>query len=360
MRHILPILLACLLLPALSAVEAAAPAAPPKPAAGPAQPAAPAAPQAPIVVAVLPCEMGSFDLADLARALPTLISTDLSLDKSLTLVERERLDQVLQEQSLGTSGLIDGDAAARIGKLLGARLLILPRTFAVEKQLFVSAKVVNVETGRVVSATKSSQLRNANPTLLAGLIAEEVQRLIGGGVAQVGPSDDEHYRQLIADLAKLLGERKRPSVTVVVPEEQLHRIIPDPAVKTELCYLLRKLHFRVIENDSPLLDQWVHDYFAGHASKFPAEVGDVDLVIYGGAFAETVGAHGNLISARARLELSAILVKSAEIIAVGRATGSAADISENVAGKSALVNATLNAAKDFMSDLITDWDRLPH
>jgi len=321
-------------------------------------PAAPAPAAAPLVIAVLPCDFASYDLVDLAHALPDLLSTALSRDKGLVLVERERLAQVLQEQSLGASGLVDPDTAARIGHLLGARLLVLPRTFAVGDQVFVSVKLVNVENGRVLAASKSMSARSLSAAILAGQLAEDLQRLITAGIAATGPSDDEHYRALIADLAAQLGDRKRPTVTVVLPEEELQRIIPDPAVKTELCYILRKLHFRVIENDSPLLNQWVHDCFAGRTSKFPAEVGDVDIVIYGGAFAQMVGSSGALVSARARLELNAILVKTSEVIAVGRATASAADISEEVACKSALVNATLGAAKDFMSDLISEWSHL--
>ncbi len=158
---------------------------------------------------------------------------------------------------------------------------MLPRVFAIGDLLYISAKVVNVENGRVQVASKSTSRAGNDAGLMAGLIAADVLRLCSTNLRDVAPSDDQKYAQTVADLLKLLGDRKRPTVTVVVPEEQLHRVIPDPAVKTELCYLLRKLHFRVIENDSPLLDQWVHDYFAGHASRFPAEVGDVDLVIYG-------------------------------------------------------------------------------
>jgi curli biogenesis system outer membrane secretion channel CsgG len=308
------------------------------------------------VVAVMPCEAGSYNLADMARAVPELLATALTRDKNLTLVEREKLDKILAEQSLGASGLVDPDKAVQIGKLIGARFLVLPRTYTVGDQIFVSAKVVNAETGKVMVASKAARAAGANATMLSGLIAEDVQRLLDTASKEpAGPSDDDRYKQQLADIAKALGDRKRPTVTVVVPEEQLRHLIPDPAVKTELCYMLRKLKFRVIENDSPLLDQWSRDYFAGKATKLPAEVGDIDVVIYGGAFAETTGQRGNLVSARARLELSAIDPKTSEIIAVDKATASAADLSESVAGKSALANATLSCAKDFITELGTSW-----
>jgi len=45
--------------------------------------------------------------------------------RHLTLVERWRLDLVLKEQQLGTSGLVDFQTAARIGRLVGASHVLL-------------------------------------------------------------------------------------------------------------------------------------------------------------------------------------------------------------------------------------------
>ncbi len=310
-------------------------------------------------MAVLPCEAGSVDLGDIARAVPELLSTGLSRSKTLELVERERLAKVLTEQSLGASGLIDPDSAARIGALVGARLLVLPRTYVVGDQLFLSAKVVNAETGRVHTVSKSGGRRQPNLTLLCNLLVEDIERVSGGAVQAPAATDDERLDALVAEIDQAIAGKPRPIVTVVVPEEHLRKTIPDPAVKTQITYLLRRLKFRVVENDSPLLDQWVKDQFAGRTANFPAEVGNVEVVIYGGAFSETVGQTGNLVSARSRLELSAIDVATGEVLAVAAKTGAAADLSENIAGKASLEKATLAAAKDFLVELIKAKAKAP-
>ena len=340
-------LLCCL----LTATAAAAEPIPPAPPAPPAKVAA-VAPAERIPLAVLPCEAGAPELADIARAVPELLGAGLSRSKSLSLVERERLNKVLAEQSLGASGLGDPDTAARIGALIGARLLVLPRAYTVGDQLFLSAKVINTDTGQVHTVLKSGAKRQPNLSLLCNLLVEDIERVSGGSLQAPAANEDQRLAALVAEISEAIAGKPRPVVTVVVPEEHLHRTVPDPAVKTQLTYLLRKLRFKVVENDSPLLDQWVKDKFADRPAHFPAEVGNVDIVIYGGAIAETVAQTGNLVTARARVELIAIRVGGGETMSTIAKTASAADLSEHLAGKIALEKATLAGAKEFIVDLV--------
>jgi hypothetical protein len=317
---------------------------------------APATPVPPLSIAVMPCEMGEAGLIELAQALPELVATTLGRDPAFQLVERARLDKVLQEQALGASGLADPAQAARIGHLLGARAMIMLRTYRVGRQVFATARAVEVESGKLIPVTKADTGRDPSPTVLASMLCEDlVPRLKREYAAAPVADDDSETAQLIATLRKAIGEGPLPRVTVVVPEEHVRRPIPDPAVRTELSYLLRRLGFRVIENDSPLLDAWVRDQFAGKAAAFPADIGAIDVVIYGGAFAETIGNTANLVSARARLELSAIATGNGEMLTVIARTASAADLSEAVAAKSALQKSGREAAREFIPELAKAW-----
>jgi tetratricopeptide (TPR) repeat protein len=73
-------------------------------------------------VAVLPLLYHGSDqaYAPLGKGLSEMMITDLSQVKSLTVVERVRLQALLDEFALGKSGMVDGQTAARAGKLLGA------------------------------------------------------------------------------------------------------------------------------------------------------------------------------------------------------------------------------------------------
>jgi hypothetical protein len=63
---------------------------------------------------------------------------------------------VLDEQKLGKSGKLDGNTAARIGKLLGARYLVLGSYFDAMGAFRVDARLVKVETGEIVKSIGAS------------------------------------------------------------------------------------------------------------------------------------------------------------------------------------------------------------
>jgi TolB-like protein len=89
------------------------------------------------------------ELVPLRKGLAQMLTTDLVDLPSVRIVERARLEEVLEELALAGSGKIDRASAARIGKLLGAKLLVLGAYFEIGGVLRVDARVVETETGRV-------------------------------------------------------------------------------------------------------------------------------------------------------------------------------------------------------------------
>src|SRR5436190_16771417 len=78
-------------------------------------------------IAVPPMSITSSDttLAPLAYGLADLLSNDLARSSRLTVVERLRIDAVLRELRLSTRGAVDSTSATRVGRLIGARRLIV-------------------------------------------------------------------------------------------------------------------------------------------------------------------------------------------------------------------------------------------
>jgi TolB-like protein len=103
-------------------------------------------------VAVLLFDTGGkqADLEPLREGLAQMLITDLAERPEIRVVERTRLEAIMDEQRLARSGKVDGASAARLGKLLGARALVLGSFFELAGTLRVDARVVEVETGRVV------------------------------------------------------------------------------------------------------------------------------------------------------------------------------------------------------------------
>lgn len=88
----------------------------------------------------------------LRKGLAQMMISDLSAVDAVQLVERDRLEEILAELKLGQSNKIDPASAAKVGKLLGARYLILGGYFDLKNMLRVDARVVEVETGKVVQS----------------------------------------------------------------------------------------------------------------------------------------------------------------------------------------------------------------
>lgn len=65
------------------------------------------------------------DLGPAARnQIDTAFSNDRTLSEMFTVVERQALELVMKEQGLATSGAVDPQTAAKVGKLLGVRYIV--------------------------------------------------------------------------------------------------------------------------------------------------------------------------------------------------------------------------------------------
>jgi len=67
-------------------------------------------------------------------------------------VEREALQKVLGELELSMSGLVDPGTAAKVGRMAGARYVLLGTAAVVGEQVRLSCRVVDVETSEIVYA----------------------------------------------------------------------------------------------------------------------------------------------------------------------------------------------------------------
>jgi hypothetical protein len=78
-------------------------------------------------LAVLPFTVSERDtlLTPLGFGLAELLSTDLAVSKQLTMVDRMRIGAILRELSLVDEGVADPRGAPRVGRLVGARRLLI-------------------------------------------------------------------------------------------------------------------------------------------------------------------------------------------------------------------------------------------
>ncbi len=95
-------------------------------------------------------------MGQLRKGLAQMLISDLAEVEAAQIVERSRLQDILDELDLNQSKKIDKSTANKIGKLLGARDLVMGGYFDLMGTLRVDARVVEVETGKIVRAVGES------------------------------------------------------------------------------------------------------------------------------------------------------------------------------------------------------------
>lgn len=94
----------------------------------------------------------SEEMGFLRKGLTQMLVSDLSGVSEIDIVERVRLQDALEELELNRTNKIDQSSANRIGKLLGARYLVMGGYFDIAGTLRMDARVVEVETGKIVAS----------------------------------------------------------------------------------------------------------------------------------------------------------------------------------------------------------------
>jgi TolB-like protein len=132
--------------------------------------AAPAGPAAavtgPMTVAVVdfralgvPGEFGEAVAENFRNALAHL--------KRFTIVERGQIQQALKEQAFGQSGLVDAKQAQTLGRLLGARIIVVGSVTKIGQTYTVNARFIDVVSGETKEA---ESLKTRDEDQITGLI----------------------------------------------------------------------------------------------------------------------------------------------------------------------------------------------
>jgi len=78
----------------------------------------------------------------------------LSRNKTFTLVERKDMQKILKELELQMTGIIQDEGAVKVGKLIGAKMIIAGKLYPKDGNYEIFLKLLRVETGEVLSVNK--------------------------------------------------------------------------------------------------------------------------------------------------------------------------------------------------------------
>ena len=242
--------------------------------------------------AVLPFQERGRETKDQGSKVTDLLFAKLAVEPGLTLVEREDIKKLLEEQELNLSGLVNPQQATKVGQLTGAKLLITGSVLQVDNSLYLIAKIIGTETSRVVGASVKGNVRDDLGKLTDDLSAEIVKTIAKRADDLVAKPLSREDR--IAALKKKLGDGKLPSVLVEISEQHTGQVVPlvvrsevvvvgraggqitiDPAAETEVTLFCKESGFTVIDPKE-------------------GRKKDADILIQGEAFSEHAVQHGNL------------------------------------------------------------------
>ncbi|MGH7606179.1 MAG: CsgG/HfaB family protein [Gemmatimonadales bacterium] len=115
-------------------------------------------------IAVLPFNNGGSygqakeDFEALERGIAAMMISELAANPAARIVEREAIQQLIDEQNLGAQDRVTPETAARIGKLVGARYVVLGTFIDFYGDFRVDVRLVNTETSEIVK-TESERMQ---------------------------------------------------------------------------------------------------------------------------------------------------------------------------------------------------------
>jgi hypothetical protein len=290
------------------------------------------------------------------EAIPDLLTAFLTADSNLQLVERTQIKKILEEMALGQTGIVDEETKAKIGKMTGAKFLVTGRAMIVGQQLFITSKIISTETSQVGALIakgptdgKLDEIVQDLATKISAYMAEKAAAMMPKVVTE---------KDMIAALQKRLEGKTLPKFAVVICESHIGHLTVDPAAETEVSFLLKSVGATLISTKNAGLSDWAKDFLKETGTEIPTGLNEADIVIVGEGFSEYAGATEKLISVKARVEMKAVDVKTGKILAIGRTTATAVDLSENIAGKSALQKAAGEIAMKLIPEAVEAHGKL--
>jgi hypothetical protein len=283
----------------------------------------------PMTAAAFDVECVSPALKDRAGQFSALFQAELAAQPNLAMVERAQLDTAVGELSLSASGMADPSTAAKVGRLTGAKALILSKAIGSPTEMTVVAKIIGSETGRVFAVTET--IGSSDTPSAAKALAGKVAALAKTHATELlAPAEDTAARE--AKMKALVAGKNLQTITISIPEQHITRPVRDPAAETEIARTLGGLGFSIF----------------GQSSAEKAAIR-----ITGEAISELGTRHGDFISCRARVEIKVVDTASGKILLQDRQTEVVADISEAIAAKTALQNAGGKLAERIVAVLVT-------
>jgi TolB-like protein len=132
-------------------------------------------------IAVLPFTNGGSygqakeDFDALERGIAGMMISELQRNPAARVVERDQINQLLSEQNLGAQGRVDSATIARVGKVTGARYMVMGSFIDFYGDFRIDVRLVNTETTEIVK-TESDRAQRDHLFDLIRIVSERLMK----------------------------------------------------------------------------------------------------------------------------------------------------------------------------------------
>lgn len=287
-----------------------------------------------LTVAVLDFSTRDIDSSELGKVISETVTIMLAGENGITLVDRTSIEKILQEQEL--SGLLETEQAIKVGKLVGARVIVVGKAFQLGESRYITAKLVGTETALVEGVLVKGNASAPIDELVMSIAQQITERLRTNGSALVA---NRLEPDPLPALQAALSGKALPTVAVMIDESHISIRPPnaiDPAVEPEIKRMLLECGVTVKDIAPKQLNDWAKKTAAGSPIAWPEGLENVDWVITGEAVSEPATRVGDLHSCTGRVEINVIDRATGHILKADSRVSRAIDLSENLAAHTAL------------------------
>ncbi len=199
-----------------------------------------AAPKQPVVaVLYFDNDSGDSSLDVLQKGVADMLVTDLAGSDQVTVVEREKLQRVIDELDLQKTRLFDPKTTLKVGRFIGATHAVTGSFHSFVPQLRVDVRLVEISSGKVVlsqSVTGTKERFFELEQELARRFLAKLDAQLGGAAVKTGGADFESVvayskgldlkdRGAIEEASKTLGEVARRSPQFALAGERQQELL---------------------------------------------------------------------------------------------------------------------------------------
>lgn len=143
--------------------------------------------QVTIVIADFENNSGGFNLDYWEKVIPDFLTSELSRSDRIVIIERNKLDKVLEEQALALSGILDSSNVQQVGNLLGAQFIIQGTINQTNDKTRIDVNIIKVKTGEV----KNEKVVAPDENHL-----EEMTQILGNNIKKVLVGQGDYIKKV--------------------------------------------------------------------------------------------------------------------------------------------------------------------